>query len=121
MRSSHAPRTVLEEYASSQLDDVPDLADGQLLLLGHRERFPEVPRQELDPENWRCAAARRWRRAEHITALKAEAYVWAARCITQSAAAHFQRHVILSDVMAWVLAATKGRSSRPAMLSRCWE
>lgn len=121
MRTTRAPRMCLDEFAAPGETEIGELSDDLLLTLGRRAQFPEVPTELVESAAWRCIAARKWRRRELITANESEAAVWAVRALARDATQHGRRHLIVSDSMGWVCAATKGISSRPRIRPRCAE
>ena len=96
-------------------------SDREFLETGALTEFAEVPERFAKDAPWCVIAARRWRRKEKILNLEAEAALWAARRISRDRHLGDHRHLILSDSMAWVCAATKGRGSPWFLLRRCRE
>ena len=59
------------------------------------------------PGAWRVIAVKDWRRKEHIMPREREAGVWTARSLSRLTGANGRRHLIFSDTMEWVCAASK--------------
>ena len=107
--------------AEVDLAEVSRMTSEQLTRLGRAGAFPEVPMQLLDPTRWQTVMARRWRRADGILVLEAEAALVAARRVGKSAGKHGSRHLILGDNMSVTCAVTKGRAHVYSLLCRCRE
>ncbi|CAK0855849.1 unnamed protein product, partial [Prorocentrum cordatum] len=119
LRTSRRPRCLVEgEEAEPSLSDIVDASPEQLRALGLRSAFEEVPPALARGGDWGVVAARRWRRRDKILALEAEAALWQVRRLARSRLSAQKRHLVLSDSMAWVLTACKGRSSSWYLLRR---
>ncbi|CAK0902174.1 unnamed protein product, partial [Prorocentrum cordatum] len=120
LRKCARPRDVLEDI-EVPFSFLARGSDHDFLETGAQTEFPEVPEWFAKDSPWCVIAARRWRRTEKILNLEAEAALWAARRISRDKRLGDHRHLILSDSMAWVCAATKGRGSPWFVLRRCRE
>ncbi|CAK0886135.1 unnamed protein product [Prorocentrum cordatum] len=120
LRKCARPRDVLEDI-EVPFSFLARGSDHDFLGTGAQTEFPEVPEWFAKDSPWCVIAARRWRRKEKILNLEVEAALWAARRISRDRRLGDHRHLILSDSMAWVCAATKGRGSLWILLRRCRE
>ena len=79
-----------------------------------RSRVPPVPRSVWGGD-WCRVSSAPWTRQESQAVLEGRAGVWSINHVARSAQSFGKRHLLLSDAMSFTLAATKGRSSTPAM------
>ena len=122
LRGGRRPRDLIDgDHAFPGEDDVNASSPEQLVAMGARSKFPEVPYSMAKSASWRVAISRKWRHKEKILELEAEAGAFAVRKLSRLHSARGLRHVILSDNMACVCAFTKGRSTNYGVLRRCQE
>ena len=106
MRAPLKPRGACDEEVGPSDRDLLSLADYQARCLGTR-----AASELYAAKDWRVLCARRWRRPERIVGLECEGALWTVRTICRKRLSRKRQHLVLSDRMSWVCAATKGRSS----------
>lgn len=121
MKSVRKPRAFVEYDLGPSDRDLVGMSAVQFLAVGAREGFPEVPRLLYEKPDWKVIAAKKWRRLEKILPLEAEAAVFLVRALGRVTRGRGVQVLALSDSMAWVCAATKGRSSTWSVGRRCRE
>ena len=88
------------------------------MLLARRESradFPEVSFQLLDPSAWKMAAYGGFFRGDNIIVLEARSILFAVRLVESRYPSG--RLLVLSDILALVLALCKGRSQHFTLIS----
>ncbi|CAK0826016.1 unnamed protein product [Prorocentrum cordatum] len=82
------------------------------------EEFPEIP-EGVWAEGWYPVVSHRWCRSEPQVVLEGRGMVVAVRHILRRLSSFNRCHLCLGDCLGTILAATKGRSSRPEMGRIC--
>ena len=81
MRATSKPRSASHKEIGPSDLDLLKLSDYQVLCLGTRVVFPEIPVELYAAKDWRVLCARREKRPERIMGLECEAALWIFRAM----------------------------------------